>query len=57
MPDASREPTQTERLRSALGRLLEWWPEGSETGRLDKGGSFAADIQNARKVYEETGNA
>lgn len=35
-------------VREALERILSWWPEGSEVGRLDKGDSFAEDIRNGR---------
>ena len=37
-------------LEGALERILSWWPEGSESGRVGKGDAFAADIRDARSI-------
>lgn len=51
--DATPDADRGEGLREALARLLEWWPEGSESGRYDKGGSFADDIRFARAALSQ----
>jgi hypothetical protein len=50
--DLREQAAEIERLREALGRVLEWWPENSENGRQDKGGSFGDDIRAARAALK-----
>tara|TARA_B100001079_G_scaffold223138_1_gene199558 strand:- start:141 stop:404 length:264 start_codon:yes stop_codon:yes gene_type:complete len=45
---------ENERLREAGGRLMEWWPAGSENGLAakSKGDGFSADLCAFRAALE-----
>ena len=47
-------------LVKAAGRVLEWWPEHSETTSLAgqaKGGTFAEDVRNLRAAVAKAKDA